>query len=164
MLSAIIRFAVHRRGVVVALSLLLLIYGALRLGQANLDIFPEFSAPRVVIQTEAPGLTAEQTETLVTSRIERHLAGLVGLDSIRSESIQGLSVVTAVFEEGTDIYRNRQLVGERLNMLAGKLPVGAGPPVMVPLSSASATVLTIGLSSPSHSLMELRALLDWTIV
>lgn len=164
MLSAIIRFAVRQRGVVVALSLLLLIYGALRLGQANLDIFPEFSAPRVVIQTEAPGLTAEQTEILVTSRIERHLAGLVGLDGIRSESIQGLSVVTAVFEEGTDIYRNRQLVGERLNMLAGKLPVGAGPPVMVPLSSASATVLTIGLSSPSHSLMELRDLVDWTIV
>jgi len=164
MLSAIVRFSVRRHGVVVALALLLLVYGALRLGQASLDIFPEFSAPRVVIQTEAPGLTAEQTETLVTSHIEKHLAGLIGLDGIRSESIQGLSVVTAVFEEGTDIYRNRQLVGERLSMLAGNLPAGAGPPVMVPLSSSSATVLTIGLSSPSRSLMELRDLVDWTIV
>jgi CzcA family heavy metal efflux pump len=164
MLAAIIRFAVHRRGVVITLALLLLVYGVLRLGQASLDIFPEFSAPRVVIQTEAPGLTAEQTETLVTSRVEKQLAGLIGLDSIRSESIQGLSVVTAVFEEGTDIYRNRQLVGERLSLLAGKLPAGAGPPVMVPLSSSSATVLTIGLSSPSRSLMELRDLVDWTIV
>ncbi|HYE33947.1 efflux RND transporter permease subunit [Methylocaldum sp.] len=164
MLSAIVRFSVQQRGVVIALALLLLFYGALRLGQASLDIFPEFSAPRVVIQTEAPGLTAEQTETLVTSRIEKHLAGLIGLDSIRSESIQGLSVVTAVFEEDTDIYRNRQLVGERLAVLAGELPVGAGPPVTVPLSSSSATVLTIGLSSPSRSLMELRDLVDWTIV
>ncbi|BBA32650.1 RND efflux transporter HME family, translocase subunit [Methylocaldum marinum] len=164
MLSAIVRFAVHRRGVVIALALLLLVYGVLRLGQASLDIFPEFSAPRIVIQTEAPGLTAEQTETLVTSHVEKQLAGLIGLDSIRSESIQGLSVATVVFEEGTDIYRNRQLVGERLSLLAGKLPPGAGPPVMVPLSSSSATVLTIGLSSPSHSLMELRDLVDWTIV
>jgi CzcA family heavy metal efflux pump len=164
MLSAIVRFSVRQHGVVIALALLLLVYGALRLGQASLDIFPEFAAPRVIIQTEAPGLTAEQTETLVTSRIEKHLAGLIGLDSIRSESIQGLSVVTAVFEEGSDIYRNRQLIGERLGTLTGSLPVGAGPPVMVPLSSSSATILTIGLSSPSRSLMELRDLVDWTIV
>ncbi|CAI8821874.1 efflux RND transporter permease subunit [Methylocaldum szegediense] len=164
MLSAIIRFAVHRRGVILALALVLLVYGALRFDQANLDIFPEFSAPRIVIQTEAPGLTAEQTETLVTSRIERQLAGLVGLESVRSESIQGLSAVTAVFAEGTDIYRDRQLVGERLSMLSGQLPAGAGPPVMVPLSSSSATILTIGLTSPTRSLMELRDLVDWTIV
>ncbi|MGZ8242245.1 efflux RND transporter permease subunit [Methylomagnum sp.] len=164
MLSAIVRFSVHQRGLVLALALALLVYGGFRLTQAGLDIFPEFSAPRVVIQTEAPGLTAEQTETLVTQRIEKHLAGLIGLDSIRSESIQGLSVVTAVFEESTDIYRDRQLVGERLNALAGELPVGTGPPVAVPLSSSSATVLTLGLSSDEHDLMALRDLVDWTLV
>lgn len=164
MLSVIVRFSVRQCGVIIALALLLTVYGALRLGQASLDIFPEFSAPRVVVQTEAPGLTAEQTETLVTSRIEKHLAGLIGLDSIRSESIQGLSVVTAVFKDDTDVYRDRQLVGERLNLLAGVLPASAGPPVIVPLSSSSATVLTIGLGSPSRSLMELRDLVDWTIV
>jgi CzcA family heavy metal efflux pump len=164
MLSAIVRFSVHRRGMVLVLALVLLVYGGFRLGSAGLDIFPEFSAPRVVIQTEAPGLTAEQTETLVTQRIEKHLAGLIGLDTIRSESIQGLSVVTAVFRENTDIYRNRQLVGERLNALAGELPAGAGPPLAVPLSSSSATVLTLGLRSDSRSLMELRDLVDWTLV
>jgi CzcA family heavy metal efflux pump len=164
MLSSLVRFSVHQRGLVLALALVLLVYGGFRLTQAGLDIFPEFSAPRVVVQTEAPGLTAEQTETLVTQRIEKHLSGLIGLDSIRSESIQGLSVVTAVFEEGTDIYRDRQLVGERLNALAGELPVGTGPPVAVPLSSSSATVLTLGLRSDQHDLMELRDLVDWTLV
>jgi CzcA family heavy metal efflux pump len=164
MLSAIVRFSVQRRGLVIALALALLIYGGLRLGRASLDIFPEFSAPRVVIQTEAPGLTAEQTETLVTQRIEKHLAGLIGLETLRSESIQGLSVVTAVFEEGTSIYRDRQLVGERLAVAAGELPAGTGPPVAVPLSSSSATVLTVGLRSTTRDLMELRDLADWTIV
>jgi CzcA family heavy metal efflux pump len=164
MLSAIVRFSVHQRELVLALALVLLVYGGYRLNSAGLDIFPEFSAPRVVIQTEAPGLTSEQTETLVTQRIEKRLSGLIGLDSIRSESIQGLSVVTAVFRENTDIYRNRQLVGERLDALAGELPPGAGPSVAVPLSSSSATVLTLGLRSDRRSLMELRDLVDWTLV
>jgi Cu/Ag efflux pump CusA len=164
MLSALVRFSVRRRGMVIALALVLLVHGGFLLGRAGLDIFPEFSAPRVVVQTEAPGLTAEQTETLVTQRIEKHLAGLIGLDSIRSESIQGLSVVTAVFEDGTDIYRNRQMVGERLSLLAGELPAGTGPPVAVPLSSASATILTIGLRSDTLSLMDLRDRVDWTLV
>jgi CzcA family heavy metal efflux pump len=164
MLSAIVRFSVQQRGLVIVLALVLLVYGGFMLGQAGLDIFPEFSAPRVIVQTEAPGLTAEQTETLVTQRIEKHLAGLIGLETIRSESIQGLSVVTAIFEEGTDIYRNRQMVGERLTTLTSELPAGAGPPMTVPLSSSSATVLTIGLGSSSRSLMELRDLVDWTLV
>lgn len=163
MLASLIRFSVQKAGVVLSLAVLLLVYGGYRLGQAGLDIFPEFSAPRVVIQTEAAGLTAEQTETLVTQRIEKHLAGLIGLDALRSESIQGLSVVTAIFQDGTDLYRNRQLAGERLNALASQLPPGAGPPVIVPLSSSSATVLTIGLRSDTRSLMELRDLVDWTI-
>jgi len=162
-LAGIIRFSVRHAGVVLSLAMLLLVYGTYRLSHAGLDIFPEFSAPRVIIQTETIGLTAEQTETLVTHRIERHLAGLIGLDTLRSESIQGLSVITAIFQDGTDIYRNRQLVGERLNALANELPAGIGAPVIVPLSSSSATVLTIGLRSDQRSLMELRDLVDWTL-
>lgn len=163
MFAGIIRFSVRRAWVVLTIAFLLLVYGSYRLSHAGLDIFPEFSAPRVVIQTETIGLTAEQTETLVSHRIERHLAGLIGLDTLRSESIQGLSVVTAIFKDGTDIYRNRQLVGERLNALASELPAGTGAPVIVPLSSSSATVLTIGLRSDQRSLMELRDLVDWTL-
>ena len=164
MFAGIIRFSIRRAGVVLALALLVAFHGSQRLRQAGLDIFPEFAAPRVIVQTEATGLSAEQTETLITQRIEKHLAGLIGLDSVRSESIQGLSVVTAVFKDGTDIYRNRQLVGERLGVLAGELPSGAGKPVIVPLSSSSATVLTLGLRDGQRDLMALRDLVDWTLV
>ncbi|BBL70122.1 efflux RND transporter permease subunit [Methylogaea oryzae] len=165
MLSAIVRFAVRFRGVVVALSALLLAYGALRLNGAGLDIFPEFAPKQVIVQTEAPGLSAEQVEILVTQQIEMTLSGLVGLQLIRSESIQGLSIVTVIFDDGSDVYLDRQMVTERLSrLLAGALPDGTGPPVLVPLASSSATVLTLGLTSSSRSLMELRTLADWTLV
>ena len=163
MLSTIVRLSVLRPGVVVALALLLLAYGTWRMGTASLDIFPEFSAKRVIVQTEAPGLSPLQVEALVTLPVEKSLSGLIGLQSIRSESLQGLSVVTVVFEEDTDIHLNRQRAGERLAGLLGQLPNGIGPPLMVPLSSSSATVLTVGLSSPSRSLMELRTLADWSL-
>ncbi len=164
MLASIVRLSVLRPGVAVALALLLLLYGGFRLGTASLDIFPEFSAKRVIVQTEAPGLSPEQVEALATLPVEKSLSGLIGLQSIRSESLQGLSVVTPVFEENTDLNLDRQRVGERLANLQGQLPPGTGPPLMVPLSSSSATVLTVGLSSPSRSLMELRTLADWTLV
>lgn len=163
MLVSIVRLSVQRPGVVMALALLLLVYGAWRMNTASLDIFPEFSAKRVIVQTEAPGLSPEQVEALVTLPVEKSLSGLIGLQSIRSESLQGLSVVTVVFEEKTDIHLNRQRTGERLAGLQGQFPPGIGPPSMVPLSSSSATVLTIGLSSPSKNLMELRTLADWTL-
>ncbi|MEY4194761.1 MAG: hypothetical protein RLZZ226_1129 [Pseudomonadota bacterium] len=164
MLSTLIRFSLQRRGLVITLAVLLLIYGGLGLWQAGLDIFPEFSAPRVIIQTEAPGLTAEQTELRVTLPLERHLAGLIGLESLSSESIQGLSVVTAVFAPDRPIHTARLTVGERLATLAGELPEGTGPPVMVPLSSSSATVLTVGVYSDQLDLMTLRDRVDWTLV
>jgi len=164
MLASIVRLSVLRPGVALALALLLLLYGGFRLATASLDIFPEFSAKRVIVQTEAPGLSPEQVEALATLPAEKSLSGLIGLQSIYSESLQGLSVVTAVFAEGTDINLDRQRVGERLASLQGQLPPGIGPPLMVPLSSSSATVLTVGLSSPSRSLMELRTLADWTLV
>ncbi len=164
MLAAIVRFAVRFRGVVVMLAALLLAYGALDLSQAGLDIFPEFSPKQVVIQTESPGLSAQQVEILVSQPIENSVGGLIGLRRVRSESIQGLSIVTLTFDEDTAIYRNRQLVAERLATLGSKLPAGVGPPLPVPLSSSSATVLTIGVSSDSHSLMDLRSLVDWSLV
>ncbi len=164
MLSTLVRFSIRFYGVVIALAVILLFYGSYRFSSAGLDIFPEFSPKQVIIQTESPGLSSEQVEILVTQQIETSISGLIGLKSIRSESIQGLSIVTALFEESSDIYRNRQLVSERLSSLASRLPKGVEIPVAVPLSSSSATVLTIGLNSDSKSLMELRSLVDWTIV
>ncbi len=164
MLSALIRGAIHFRGAVIGLSLLLMFYGGWRLSQAGLDIFPEFSPKQVIIQTEAPGLTAGQVEKRITQAIENTLGGLLGLKTLRSESIQGLSVVTAVFEPDIDIYRARQQVSERLAALAPQLPHGTGPPLAVPLSSSSATILTLGLVSRQQDRLALRDWVDWTLV
>ncbi|RME33955.1 MAG: efflux RND transporter permease subunit [Gammaproteobacteria bacterium] len=164
MLGAIVRFSVRYRGLVVMLAGLLMAYGGYALSRAGLDIFPEFSPKQVVIQTEAPGLSSAQVEILVSQVIENAVGGLIGLQSVRSESIQGLSIITLVFDEETDIYRNRQLVAERLAGVASLLPAGIGPPVPVPLSSSSATILTIGVESGHLDLMELRSLVDWSLV
>ena len=107
MLSTLVRFSIRFYGVVIALAIILLFYGSYRFSSAGLDIFPEFSPKQVIIQTESPGLSSEQVEILVTQQIETSISGLIGLKSIRSESIQGLSIVTALFEENSDIYRNR---------------------------------------------------------
>ena len=163
MLAAIIRIAVLRRGVVIAAAFVGLVFGIYQLSRASLDIFPEFAGKRVVIQTEAPGLSTELVENLVTMPLERALAGLIGVQRLRSESIQGLSVIVAVFDDDTDLFRDRQLVSERLATAAVQLPPGIGPPVLVPLSSSSATILTLGLGSDRHSLLDLRDLVDWTI-
>lgn len=164
MLFAIVRFSVRYYGIVVAISVLLLIYGVYRLSNAGLDIFPEFSPKQVIIQTESPGYSAEQVEILVTQPIESAISGLIGLKYLRSESIQGLSIVTATFDEDSDIYLNRQMVSERLSSVGESLPEGIGTPVPVPLASSSATILTIGVQSDSIDMMELRSIVDWTIV
>jgi len=163
MLSHVVAFSVRFRGVVVALAILLMGYGIYKISRSSLDIFPEFAPKQVIIQTEAQGLTAEQVEVLVTQPLENALGGLVGTESIRSQSIPSLSVVILTFYDSTDIYLDRQLVSERLLGLTGALPVDIGPPLMVPLESSSGTIMTIGLSSDQHDLMALRALVDWTL-
>lgn len=162
MMSAIVRFSIRFYGVIIGLASLAVIYGLYSLTQANLDVFPEFSPTQVVIQTESPGLSAELVEVLVTQPIENSIAGTVGIDMMRSQSMPGLSVVTIIFKEGTDIYRNRQAVAERLGTLSGQLPQGIIPNI-TPLTSSASTVLGAGLTSNSRSLMELRTLVDWTI-
>jgi len=164
MLRTLVRFSIRFSGVIIALVLILLIYGSDRFSKAGLDIFPEFAPKQVIIQTEATGLSAEQVEQQVTQIIETSLSGLMGLKSVRSESIQGLSVVTAIFNEDSNIYINRQQVSERLTQIAGKLPPGVAAPTPVPLSSSSATLMTIGLQSDSQNMMDLRTLADWTLI
>ena len=163
MLSILVRFSIRYCGIIITLAVLILFYGSYRLTVAGLDIFPEFAPKRVIIQSEAPGLSAEQVEVLVTRPIEMSISGLVGMESVRSESIQGLSIVTATFVERSEVYRNRQLISERLANLSAQLPMGIVP-LSIPLSSSSATVLTIGLNSDTKDLMALRSLVDWTIV
>lgn len=161
--AALVAFAIRFRGIVLALSCALLGYGLFALGEAKYGVFPEFAPPQVTIQTEAPGLSPEQVEILVTQPIETSINGLAGVESLRSSSIQGLSVVTVVFQPGNDIYRARQLVTERLAVVASRLPQGVQPPSMTPLTPLAGTVLVIGLTSDKLSLMDLRTIADWTV-
>ena len=160
-LAGIVRFSLRYRGVVIALACLLFLYGLYTLPDAKFDVFPEFAPPQAVIQTEAVGLSAEQVEILVTQPIENVVNGASGIQALRSSSIQGLSVITVVFQPGSDIYRDRQVIAERLT--TARLPQGVRPPVMSPMSSSTSVALTIGLTSDSHSLMDLRTIADWTL-
>src|SRR2546430_8230729 len=122
MLQAIVHFSLKFRGVVIALACILIGYGLYTTQTAKLDVFPNFVQPQVVIQTECPGLAPEQVELLVTVPIETMVNGLGEMESLRSESIEGLSVITAVFKEGTDIFRARQMLAETLAETSGELP------------------------------------------
>ncbi len=163
MLTSIVRFSLGHRGIVIALACLLVGYGLYTLTRVTYDVFPEFAPPLVVIQTEAPGLSPEQVEVLVTQPIENTINGVAGIESLRSGSIQGLSLITAAFTPGVDIYRARQVVAERLSAIASTLPQGVQPPAMTPLTSSTSVVLTIGLLSKERSLMDVRTFADWTV-
>lgn len=163
MLNAIVRLSLRFRGVVLALALAFLGYGIFSLTQARYSVFPEFAPPFVTVQTESPGLSPEQVELLVTQPVENAINGTNGIDSLRSTSIQGLSVVNAVFRDGTDIYRDRQLIEERLATVSGQLPQGVGAPTLTPLKSSTGTVLVMGITSTTKSLMDLRTVADWTL-
>jgi CzcA family heavy metal efflux pump len=163
MLQAIVQWSIHNRVVVVVLSVLLLGFGFYAVEHAKLDVFPEFVPPQVVVQTEAPGLSANEVEPLVTLPIEQALNGIPGLDVLRSQSVQGLSVCTLIFQDGTDIYRARQLVTERLSEAAGQLPEEVKPPRLGPLTSSTGRLLIIGFTSEKRSPLELRDWAQWTL-
>ena len=163
MLTAIVRSAIRLRGVVISLACLLAGYGIYTLYQSRLDVFPEFAPPLAIIQTEAPGLSSEQVEVLVTQPIENALGGTVGLESLRSKSLQGLSMVSVTFRDGMDVYRARQLASERLGTVAGKLPRGVKTPALLPLSSSTSVAMVIGLTSGTRTPMELYKVAQWTL-
>ncbi len=162
MLTAIVGWSLRHRGVVVALACILIGYAVYALQQAKYDVFPEFSPPEVVIPTEAHGLAPQQVERLVTQPIENALVGIAGVRSVRSASIQGLSVVTVLFNSNTNVYLNRQVVAERLSTLGGSLPAGITP-IIAPLTTSTSIVMAVALTSRTQSLMQLRTIADWTV-
>lgn len=162
MMSALVRFSIRFSGVIIGIASLVVIYGIYSLTRSNLDVFPEFSPTQLVIQTESPGLSTDLVESLVTQPIENTISGTVGIELMRSQSIPGLSVVTVIFKEGTDVYRNRQVIAERLAILSGRLPNNITPNI-TPLTSAASTVMGLGISSKTKSLMELRSTVDWAL-
>ncbi|MDE2564797.1 MAG: efflux RND transporter permease subunit [Burkholderiales bacterium] len=163
MLNAIVGFAVRLRGVTIALAVLAAAYGVLALGRARLDVFPEFAPPQAIVQTEVPGFAPGQVETLVTQPLENALAGAGELAGMRSKSLQGLSMITLTFRNGSDLQRVRQTVSERLQRVASTLPAAARAPVMLPLSSSSGIALTLGITSRHLGALQLRTLADWTL-
>ncbi len=163
MLRRLVEISLKSRGVVITLAAGLIGYGIYVAKTAKLDVFPDFVQPQVTVQAEAPGLAPEQVEALVTRPVESALNGAGDLDSVRSESIQGLSVVTAVFKEGTDIFIARQMIAERLSQVGGELPAGVMPPTMEPLTSSTMDLLKFGLTSDKLSPMDLRMFADWTV-
>jgi CzcA family heavy metal efflux pump len=163
MLQSLIERSLRHPGIAVVLACAVVTYGVYSTLQTRLDVFPDFVPPEVVIQTEAAGFAPEQVEALVTRPLEAALGGLGGTRALRSESIQGLSVVTVVFEEGTQVFTARQLLTERLADLSARLPQGVGSPRMSPLTSATMDVLKIGLLSETLSPMALRTFAEWTV-
>jgi CzcA family heavy metal efflux pump len=160
MLSALVRGSIRHRGVVIGLACALVVVGIGAIRRAPLDVFPEFAPPQVSVQTEAPGLSPEQVEILVTRPLEAAINGVQGIAAVRSQSIQGLSVITAVLGEGADIYRARQSLAERLVEAAIELPASVHPPVLTPLTSSSSTVLVVGITSKTHGPMAQRTFVD----
>ena len=161
--AAIIAFAIRFRGIVIALASILFAYGVYALDRAKYDVFPEFAPPQVSIQTEAVGLTPEQVEILITRPIENAINGVPGIQTLRSSSIQGVSVVTVFFDSSSDVYRNRQVVAERLAAASQQLPQGTAPPIMTPLTSSTSRTLVVGLTTHTRSLMELRTAADFIV-
>jgi CzcA family heavy metal efflux pump len=163
MLESLVSWSLRSRGLVVVLACLLLVLGVFATIHARLDVFPEFAPPMVIVQTECPGLSPAEVEQLVTLPIETAINGVPRLSNLRSQSIQGLSVITAFFRDGTDIYRARQQIAERLAELSSQMPAGVKPPRMAPLTSSSGRLLASGFTSNSMSLMALRDRIQWTV-
>ncbi|MBD2445912.1 efflux RND transporter permease subunit [Nostoc sp. FACHB-152] len=163
MLSAIIKWAIARRWLVILSTIILTIWIFRTIIQMPLDVFPSFAPPQVEIQTEAPGLAPEEVESLVTLPIESAINGTPGVTAVRSSSASGLSVVKVIFNWGSDIYQARQLVTERLQQAQGKLPEGIETPQISPTSSPIGTVLQYAFTSESNSLMEVRRIVDWQV-
>ena len=163
MLNKIISFSLHNRPVILFFSVLLMIVGIWTACKMEVDVFPDLNAPTVVVMTEAQGMASEEVERLVTFPIETAVNGATDVRRVRSSSTTGFSVVWVEFDWGTDIYRDRQIVSEKLATIGDALPQGVGQPTLGPQSSILGEVMFIGLTADSTSMGDLRTLADWTV-
>ena len=164
MLNAVIRFALKQRLLTIAVAVFLLGYGSWHALQMEIDVFPDLNRPRVVVMTEAPGLAPEEVETLITFPIETAMNGANGVQAVRSSSGIGISVIYVEFDWGTDIYTDRQIVMERLQLVQDRLPPGIKP-TLAPISSIMGQILMLGMWSEGQQTepVELRTLGDWVV-
>ncbi|XZE35784.1 efflux RND transporter permease subunit [Pirellulaceae bacterium SH501] len=164
MLNAVIRFALQQRLLVIAVSIFLVAFGAWQTLRMPIDVFPDLNRPRVVIMTEALGMAPEEVESLITFPIETTMNGANGVEAVRSSSGVGISVVYVEFAYGTDIYTDRQIVAERMQMVQDRLPQGIQPQ-LAPISSIMGQILMLGMWSDDAktSPLELRTSADWVV-
>ena len=163
MLAWLVRAALTQRVLVIAMAALLVVLGLRATGDVPLDVFPEFAPPMVEVQTEAPGMSTEEVESLVTVPIEVAVSGVPDLATLRSKSVLGLSSVQILFKRGTDVIRARQLVQERVAQAQARLPAAARPPVMLPPLSSTSRAMKIGITSTKLDQMQISELARWTI-
>lgn len=164
MLNSIIRFSLRSRVLVAAIALILVGLGSWQISRMPIDVFPDLNRPRVVIMTEAPGMAPEEVESLITFPIETAISGASGVEAVRSSSGVGISVIYVEFEYGTDVYTDRQIVAERMQLAQERLPAGITPQ-LAPISSIMGQVLMLGMWSDGEQVdpMELRTSADWIV-
>lgn len=163
MLNKLISYSLKNRPLVLLASLLILIGGCWTAWRMEVDVFPDLTAPTVVVMTEAPGMATEEVEQLVSFPIETAVNGATDVRRVRSNSTTGFSIVWVEFDWSTDIFNARQTVSEKLATVADLLPDGVGMPTLAPQSSILGEVIFIGLTTDSTSLMDLRTMAEWTI-
>ena len=163
MLNKIIKFSLQNRFFVVIASVLLLIFGSVIASKMEVDVFPDLTAPTVVVLTEAHGMAPEEVEKLVTFPIETSVNGATNVRRVRSSSSAGISIVWVEFEWNTDIYKARQIVSEKITAVADKLPQGVGNPTMGPQSSIMGEIMLVSVTADKTSQIDLRTIADWTI-
>lgn len=163
MLNKIVNFSLKNRLIVILASCLLLIYGSYIAVNMEVDVFPDLTAPTVVVLTEAHGMAPEEVEQLVTFKVETAVNGSTSVRRVRSSSSAGISIVWVEFEWGTDIYQARQIVAEKIAAVSEQLPEGVGNPTLAPQSSIMGEIMLISVTSDKTDLMELRSIADWSL-